>query len=207
MLIAGAGGHAVELINILEIDGYSQAIFALDEIQQHAQPLLGVYSVLHSTDQVKALFATNKAFALGVGKPWLRKAFTEKLEGLGGELQSIISSQSSIGGSHVILGSGLNILQGAVITQRISIGKGSLVHIHCSIHHDVEIGEFCELSPGCRILGSVKIGSMVSIGANATILPGINVGEGAVVGTGAVVTKDVAPYTKVAGVPAKPMKK
>lgn len=41
------------------------------------------------------------------------------------------------------------------------------------------------------------------IGANATILKGVTIGRGAIVGAGAVVTKDVAPYTCVAGVPAK----
>jgi acetyltransferase-like isoleucine patch superfamily enzyme len=42
-----------------------------------------------------------------------------------------------------------------------------------------------------------------SIGSNATILCGITVGEGAIVGAGSVVTKDVPPYTIVAGNPAK----
>ena len=41
-----------------------------------------------------------------------------------------------------------------------------------------------------------------SIGSNATILAGVTIGEGALVGAGAVVTKDVPPYTIVAGVPA-----
>ncbi len=41
------------------------------------------------------------------------------------------------------------------------------------------------------------------IGAGAIILPGITIGRGAIVGAGAVVTKDVAPYTVVAGVPAR----
>jgi len=42
-----------------------------------------------------------------------------------------------------------------------------------------------------------------SIGSNATILAGITIGAGATVGAGAVVTKDVAPRTIVAGVPAR----
>jgi acetyltransferase-like isoleucine patch superfamily enzyme len=41
------------------------------------------------------------------------------------------------------------------------------------------------------------------IGMRALVLPGVRVGEGAVVGAGAVVTSDVAPYTIVAGIPAK----
>jgi len=42
----------------------------------------------------------------------------------------------------------------------------------------------------------------VWIGYRAIILPGIIIGDGAVVGAGAVVTRDVAPYTIVAGSPA-----
>ena len=45
------------------------------------------------------------------------------------------------------------------------------------------------------------------IGAGAIILPNVTIGERAVVGAGAVVTKDVPPYTVVAGVPAKEIKK
>ena len=41
------------------------------------------------------------------------------------------------------------------------------------------------------------------IGAAATILPGVTIGAGAVVAAGAVVTRDVAPATLVAGVPAR----
>ena len=49
----------------------------------------------------------------------------------------------------------------------------------------------------------VVIGHDVWIGHGATILPGVMVGNGAVIGAGAVVSKDVAPYTIVGGVPAK----
>jgi UDP-2-acetamido-3-amino-2,3-dideoxy-glucuronate N-acetyltransferase len=43
----------------------------------------------------------------------------------------------------------------------------------------------------------------VSIGSGAVILCGITIGEGALVGAGSVVTKDVAPFTVVAGNPAR----
>lgn len=54
---------------------------------------------------------------------------------------------------------------------------------------------------------SVKIGHDVWIGHGAIIMKGVTVGTGSVIGSGAVVTKDVGPYTIVAGVPAKPIKR
>lgn len=49
------------------------------------------------------------------------------------------------------------------------------------------------------------VGHDTWLGHGAIILPGVTIGIGAVVGAGAVVTKDVAPYTIVAGVPAQPI--
>ena len=52
----------------------------------------------------------------------------------------------------------------------------------------------------------VNIGSDVWIGASCIILPGVNIGEGAIVAAGSVVTKNVPPFTYVAGTPARVIK-
>ena len=49
----------------------------------------------------------------------------------------------------------------------------------------------------------ITIGNDVWIGARAVILDGITIGDGAIVGACAVVTRDVPPYSVVAGVPAR----
>lgn len=51
----------------------------------------------------------------------------------------------------------------------------------------------------------IAIGEDVWIGANAGVTDGVTIGDHAVVGMGAVVTSDVAPWSIVAGVPAKPI--
>jgi sugar O-acyltransferase (sialic acid O-acetyltransferase NeuD family) len=208
MIIAGAGGHAIEIASLMEDNNFPNEIYFFDDVNSApGNKLFDRYHILTSISEVKALFKNDPDFVIGVGKPTLRKLLHDKLIEAGGRLQSLISSKASIGKNGVELGEGLNIMTGAVITSRTIIGKGSLIHIHCSVHHDTVIGEYCELSPGCRILGNVRIGAYTSVGAGAVILPGIHVGEHAVIGAGAVVTKNVADGTTAIGVPAQTHKR
>lgn len=55
--------------------------------------------------------------------------------------------------------------------------------------------------------GDTRIGDAAWIGMRAMLLPGVTLGEGAVVASGAIVTRDVEPYTMVAGNPAKVIRK
>ncbi len=65
-----------------------------------------------------------------------------------------------------------------------------------TMQHDIDDPDFKEVG------APVTIEDYVVIGTRVTILPGVTIGKGAVVASGAVVTKDVAPYTVVGGVPA-----
>ena len=92
---------------------------------------------------------------------------------------------------------------------------------------DLVLEEYVGWGPGAKVLGSahtgapldlpiigtdleikpVRIGAWADIGVNAVILPGVTVGKGAIVGAGAVVTADVPPFTIVAGVPARVLRR
>jgi lipopolysaccharide transport system ATP-binding protein len=58
--------------------------------------------------------------------------------------------------------------------------------------------------PTCK--GDIKIGNDVWIGATSTIMSGVIIGDGAVVGAGSTITKDVPPFSIVAGNPGKIVK-
>ena len=122
-------------------------------------------------------------------------------------------------------------LHNSSIGKRTSIGRYSKVRdseigAYCSISWDVTIGavshpmdrismhaftyrkQFGIVDQDTMIPQKVtKIGNDVWIGCGAIILSGVEVGDGAIIGAGAVVTKDIEPYTIVAGVPAKPIRK
>lgn len=70
-----------------------------------------------------------------------------------------------------------------------------------TMEHDIDSPTFEERGE------DVVIDDYVVVGTRVTILPGVHVGKGAVIATGAVVTRDVEPYSVVAGVPAKEIKK
>lgn len=108
---------------------------------------------------------------------------------------------------------------------KLTIGNRS------SINSDVIFGLTCDLTIGQNVLvadrvsfrtadhefsdlgrpivdqgerrGEIVIEDDVWLGANVTVLRGVRIGRGAIVGANAVVTRDVAEYSVVGGVPAK----
>lgn len=87
---------------------------------------------------------------------------------------------------------------------KISIGKRCCVGEDVRLltgSHDVHSPHFDLVTKPIRIMDNVWIAT------GATVLPGVTVSEGAVVAAGAVVTKDVPPWTVVAGNPAKVVKR
>ena len=106
----------------------------------------------------------------------------------------------------------------------IRIGNYSIIHFDALLdgRGGIVIGNNVDISFGVKIFSEqhltdsdtydsiakeVVIQDYAAIGSYSIILPGVTIGEGAIVATGSVVTKDVEPYTVVAGTPAKPIKK
>lgn len=105
----------------------------------------------------------------------------------------------------------------------LEIGEGSIIGDHCVLdsRNGIKIGKNVNLSSEVHIWTeqhdyrdpnfscystsdmAVVIEDRAWIGSNTIILPRVKIGYGAVVCAGAVVTKDVQPYTVVAGIPAK----
>lgn len=103
---------------------------------------------------------------------------------------------------NIVIGENSIIGEGVILDGRDKLIIGNHVDIASEVmiynaQHDVR-------DPSFRaVQASVVIEDYVFIGPRAIILPGVTVKKGAVVGAGAVVTKDVAEYSIVGGVPAR----
>jgi maltose O-acetyltransferase len=110
------------------------------------------------------------------------------------------------------------------IGDAVAINRGCKLYAsaHSDSKVDIKIGNHVALGPEVSIFvaghdynylnlpdtfGTVEIGNDVWIGGRTIVLGGVKIGDGAVVAAGSIVTKDVEPYSIVAGVPAKFMKK
>lgn len=132
--------------------------------------------------------------------------------------RTTVGRGSSINGSGVISEPGVGVVIGAGVAVGmynviwgqggITIGDNAMIGPHVSIFS--EDHEFADTSAPMNRQGFIRsptvIGADTWIGAGAVVTRGVTIGEGAIVGSGSVVTKDVAPYTIVGGVPARLIK-
>jgi sugar O-acyltransferase (sialic acid O-acetyltransferase NeuD family) len=204
MLIIGAKGFAKEVLEVLFQNNDTKKIAFFDDINDDVYgKLYNEYPILKTLTEVENYFnSVSKDFTIGIGNPVLRKILYEKFSNINGDFKSTISPKANIGNFGNIIGEGSNIMTGSVITNDISIGKGVIININCTIGHDSKIGLFVEISPGVNISGNCEIGDYTTIGTNATVLPKIKIGKNVIVAAGAVVTKDVPDNCMVAGIPA-----
>lgn len=126
-----------------------------------------------------------------------------------GNFTTIAPNTSLFAANSICIGSFCSVAEGSVIVDN----NNHPTEISERIKHRVRVApsgpgypnggfgwEFSASSP-------VVIGDGVWVGANSTILKGVTIGEGAIVARSSVVTKDVEPYSIVAGNPAKIVKK
>ena len=207
-----------------------RAVHALKELKPDPEFEIGLSDYLRTQYERNGLLDLYTRFALGDGHfdMLMRRVIWRAVAR---RLGQNIQIGGGVGFKHLEtfeLGSGIFIgsqtfIQGrfdgrCVIGDNVWIGPQSYFDAR-----NLVIEEYVGWGPGAKVLGSthtgvpidvpiiqtdleikpVTIGAWSDIGTNAVVLPGVTLGKGCLVGAGAVVTKDVPPFSVVAGVPAE----
>lgn len=124
-------------------------------------------------------------------------------------------------GNKIAIGSYSSIQDRSIFVGDVTIGRYCLISLNVLIssgRHYYELQPFALIKDQDRFVAQndemgrahskpVVVEDDCWLGVNAVVMSGVTIGKGAIVGANSVVTKDVAPYSVVAGVPAKEIKR
>jgi UDP-perosamine 4-acetyltransferase len=204
VVVIGAGGHAkvcIELLRAMNLEVSWCIGGAADP-----ETCLGV-PVLPGDAHLERLAREGhrKAF-VAVGSNALRQRLGASARSLGFELVNAISPRAIVSPT-ARLGQGIAIMAGAIINADTSIADLAIINTSASVDHDGSIGEAAHIAPHCGLAGNVNVGARAFLGVGCKVIPGISIGADVLAGAGSVIVSNVPQSARIAGVPAKPLKK
>lgn len=207
-VVLGAGGHARMVIDCLQASGAAAPCAVLDaDGARWGGELLGV-PIVGGDEMLPELAGRGAScFVVGVGGTGDNAPRQRLYElGIAHHLRplTVIHPTAHLS-RHAEVGAGSVLLPGSIVNAGAKLGVNVIVNTGAIVEHDCVVGDHAHVATGARLAGAVRVGAGAHIGAGATVRQQITIGEGAVVGAGAVVVRDVASWTIVAGVPARPL--
>ncbi len=208
IVIYGAGGFAREVAWLIQSCAPQRVIdvacFVDDDPAKHGKELNGIRIL--GLEEAHRTYPGAKMIA-AVGNPRGRRDATEKALGVGFEFDTIIQP-GALRSNWVEIGAGTVVCAGCILTTNIVIGEHVQLNLDCTVGHDVVLEPYATLAPGVHVSGNVHIRSGAYVGTGAVIINGhpgrpLVIGGGAIVGAAACVTKSVPEGVTVVGVPAR----
>jgi sugar O-acyltransferase (sialic acid O-acetyltransferase NeuD family) len=210
ILVIGArfNGHAAVVESIIESSTEFSVYGYVDDNPSLLNKSYKNKSVLGDVNSLSDIYLKDnvKHAVVALGDNRRREEYMIKLAELGFELPNIIHKSSIIAGD-AILGRGCVLAPGSIIMNGVTLGDGVTINTGTTIDHNCVLEGFDNISPGTHLSGRVHVEKYVFMGTGTIIIPDIKVSHHAYIGAGSVVIRDVPPYEKIAGVPAKSIKK
>lgn len=203
LIIIGASGQGKVVADIaLKLHKYEEIVFLDDN--ENAEECMNIPVVGKSSDVRQYIGEADCFVAIGNAKT--RKKLTEQLESLGAIIPVLIHPNAVIS-ERVTIGTGTVVMAGAVINPNSVIGKGCIINTCSSVDHDCCIGDFVHVAVGAHIAGTVTIKDNTFIGAGVTITNNVNICDDCIIGAGAVIVKNIEETGTYVGVPATLLRK
>jgi UDP-perosamine 4-acetyltransferase len=199
VILIGGGGHAGEVLDILDAAGLPRPEGVLDDRPEAAArlglPHLGGFAALEAV-------CAGRPVAVAVGDTRLRAALAARLDACGA-LRPALRHPSAVVSPTARIGPGVQILALAYLGAAAEVGADAIVNAGAVVGHDAVLGPAAHLAARAVLSAGARAGARTLIGNGAVVLPRVAVEADVVVGAGAVVTRPLPAGCRAVGIPAR----
>lgn len=200
VLILGSGGHAKNVLDCVEILGFSIEGIASPSLK-HLKAWRG-YPAFPNDNYVERFNPEDIFLVNAIGfmpKATLARAQLFARWKARGYRFLTLAHPSAVIAKSCRLEPGCQVMAGAVIQSDVTVGCNTIVNTRAVIEHDCQIGPDNHVAPGAVLCGGVKTQEQVFIGAGAVVKQNIRLGQRVTVGAGSTVLHPVADGQTVRG--------
>ena len=203
LIIIGAGGHAISVMNVAISSGMNVTAF-IDENKVGKQ-IMGI-SVISKQRYLNDY--SNIGLAIAIGDNALRESiYNEYIADLTNVYFPPLIHKSSVIGVGTIIGDGTVLMPLVNVGPNSKIGKFCVLNTSSSIDHDCAMKSYSSLAPRAVCGGNVKIGVRSAVSIGATVKHGVIIGDDVVIGANSYVNKAISDEFVAYGTPCKEIKK
>lgn len=205
LVVLGAGGHGRVVAEAAQAAGIPVLGFLDEDPARLTERPLGL-PVFGRTGLLDEGGVPGDGIALGVGRNTARLGLWRRFRNSRWQLPIVLHPRAWCSPTATI-GVGSVVMANASIQTACRIGAAVIVNTNASVDHDCTLGDGVHISPGAHLAGNVTVGEGTHIGIGASVIEGIRIGANCLIAAGAVVVRDVPEGQRVAGVPARPMRR
>ena len=187
ILLMGGGGHAVSVIDVIELEDKYIITGIIDIKEKVGQEVLG-YKIIGCDEDLEELFKTYKNIVITIGQiktSAIRVNFFDKLKAIGYNLPTIISPLAYVS-KHSLVGEGTVVMHQVLINSNVVIGKNCIINSKALIEHDCVVEDNCHISTAAVLNGGVRVNKGTFFGSNATSKEAITIEENSFIKAGIV---------------------
>jgi acetyltransferase EpsM len=201
--IIGTGDHARVILDTARALGVAVRTLVEPDHAREVVDRVGLVPVQRGIDPEQA---PGTRFIVAVGDNRTRLRLYQRMLAVGAQPMTLVHPTAlTLDGA--IIGTGSHICAGAVVGVGATVGDNVIVNTRASLDHDVMIADHAFVGPGAVLAGRVRVGEGAHVGIGSTIIEGRTIGDWSLVAAGAVVIGDVGAHTRVAGIPAREMRR
>jgi UDP-perosamine 4-acetyltransferase len=207
LVMIGAGGHGRVVLDIIREQGLHQVTAVVDADPLLTGKQLDGIDIIGQANLLPRLKSRDISGAIiAIGDNRIRQRYLNEVRAAGLKLVSAIHPKASVARSCTI-GEGVVVCAHATLCVEARISDGAIINTAAVVDHECEIGQASHVCPGALLAGRVRLGERVFVGLGAKIIQCLDIGDDVMIAAGAVAVCNIPASVRVAGVPAKLMKR